>query len=488
MSSYTFVAPCLMGVESLVADELRAQGLTEVRSENGRVLFTGDETAMARACLWSRCAERVLLQLGQFPARSFEELFQGVLSLPLEEWIGQKDAFPVTGSCLNSQLHSVPDCQKIIKKAAVERLRRTYRVSWFEETGYVHPIRFLLLKDQCSVMLDVTGVPLHKRGYRRDSVEAPIKETLAASLCAISRLRHDGTLIDPFCGSGTILIEGAMMAKNIAPGLSRSFAAEHWRQCHESVWKEERERARAMQRNDTGFQAYGYDIDPAAVELATQNAAGAGLSDCIQVAVRDIRDFRQETPFGCVITNPPYGERLLDREQARELYRQMGRVFVPQRGWSYAIIAPDEEFEMLFGRRADKRRKLYNGMIKCQDYLFYRTGPAPAPQPRREIPRREKAPMGQNRRPGDRPGDKPGDRFPGSNAGEKKNPAFHKDEKFRKDGRFDKNPDFGKPAAFDTNKSFYKNAGFDRNARFDKKAASTRHPASGQNGKDRREK
>lgn len=439
MSAYTFVAPCLMGVESLVADELRAQGLEGVRSENGRVFFTGDETAMARACLWSRCAERVLLQLGQFPARSFEELFQGVMALPLEEWIGQKDAFPVTGSCLNSQLHSVPDCQKIIKKAAVERLRRTYRVSWFEETGYVHPIRFLLLKDQCSIMLDVTGVPLHKRGYRRDSVEAPIKETLAASLCAISRLRHDGTLIDPFCGSGTILIEGAMMARQIAPGLSRPFAAEHWRQCHESVWKEERERARDMQLKDTGFQAYGYDIDPAAVELAAQNAAGAGLSDCIRVAVRAIKDFQHETPFGCVITNPPYGERLLDKEKARELYRQMGRVFTPQRGWSYAIIAPDEEFEMLFGRRADKRRKLYNGMIKCQDYLFYRTDPAPAPQPRREIPRREKAPMGPSRHPDDRP--------QGRYAGEKKRPAFQKDAAFHKGAHSDRDARFGKKPA-----------------------------------------
>lgn len=439
MSAYTFVAPCLMGVESLVADELRAQGLEEVRSENGRVFFTGDESAMARACLWSRCAERVLLQLGQFPARSFEELFQGVMALPLEEWIGQKDAFPVTGSCLNSRLHSVPDCQKIIKKAAVERLRRTYRVSWFEETGYVHPIRFLLLKDQCSIMLDVTGVPLHKRGYRRDSVQAPIKETLAASLCAISRLRHDGTLIDPFCGSGTILIEGAMMARQIAPGLSRPFAAEHWRQCHEKVWQEERERARDMQLTGTGFQAYGYDIDPAAVELAAQNAAGAGLSDCIRVAVRDIRDFRQETPFGCVITNPPYGERLLDKEKARELYRQMGRVFTPQRGWSYAIIAPDEEFEMLFGRRADKRRKLYNGMIKCQDYLFYRTDPAPAPQPRREIPRREKAPKGPHRRPDDRP--------QGRYAGEKKRPAFQKDAAFQKGAHSDRDARFGKKPA-----------------------------------------
>ena len=439
MSAYTFVAPCLMGVESLVADELRAQGLEGVRSENGRVFFTGDESAMARACLWSRCAERVLLQVGQFPARSFEELFQGVMALPLEEWIGQKDAFPVTGSCLNSQLHSVPDCQKIIKKAAVERLRRTYRVSWFEETGYVHPIRFLLLKDQCSIMLDVTGVPLHKRGYRRDSVEAPIKETLAASLCAISRLRHDGTLIDPFCGSGTILIEGAMMARQIAPGLSRSFAAEHWHQCHESVWQEERERARDMQLTGTGFQAYGYDIDPAAVELAAQNAAGAGLSDCIRVAVRAIKDFQHETPFGCVITNPPYGERLLDKEKARELYRQMGRVFTPQRGWSYAVIAPDEEFEMLFGRRADKRRKLYNGMIKCQDYLFYRTDPAPAPQPRRETPRREKAPMGPSRRPDDRP--------QGRYAGEKKRPAFQKDAAFHKGAHSDRDARFGKKPA-----------------------------------------
>ena len=373
MSEYSYVAPCLMGVEGLVADELRAQDLQNVRSENGRVFFTGDESAMARANLWSRCAERILLHLGSFPARTFEELFQGVKNLPLEEWIGKSDAFPVTGSSLNSQLHSVPDCQKIIKKAAVERLKQTYRVSWFEESGYVHPIRFLLMKDVCTLMLDTSGVPLHKRGYRQTSVTAPIKETLAASLAALSRVRSDGTLIDPFCGSGTILIEGAMMALQVAPGLRRRFAAEHWRQTHEEVWKQERERAASMMRRDASFQAYGFDVDPAAVELTRQNAEKAGISSRIHTEVRDIRDFKQETEYGCVITNPPYGERLLDRQEAQCLYKIMGQVFLPRRGWSYAVISPDEQFETLFGRRADKRRKLYNGMIKCQDYLFYRT-------------------------------------------------------------------------------------------------------------------
>lgn len=373
MSEYSYVAPCLMGVEGLVADELRAQDLQNVRSENGRVFFTGDESAMARANLWSRCAERILLHLGSFPARTFEELFQGVKNLPLEEWIGKNDAFPVTGSSLNSQLHSVPDCQKIIKKAAVERLKQTYRVSWFEESGYVHPIRFLLMKDVCTLMLDTSGVPMHKRGYRQTSVTAPIKETLAASLAALSRVRSDGTLIDPFCGSGTILIEGAMMALQVAPGLRRRFAAEHWRQTHEEVWEQERERAASMMRRDVSFQAYGFDVDPAAVELTRQNAEKAGISSRIHTAVRDIRDFKQETAYGCVITNPPYGERLLDRQEAQRLYKIMGQVFLPRRGWSYAVISPDEQFETLFGRRADKRRKLYNGMIKCQDYLFYRT-------------------------------------------------------------------------------------------------------------------
>ena len=377
MREMTFCVPCLFGVEGLVAQELRDLELENVQAENGRVLFSGGWEAMVRANLNSRFGERVLLLLKTFPARSFEELFQGVKSLPWEAFLAKEDAFPVTGSSLSSQLHSVPDCQAIIKKAVVERLKTKYGLSWFPESGPLHRIRFRILKDQVSVMVDTSGEGLHKRGYRAQSNEAPIKETLAASLCKLSRLRSDGRLIDPFCGSGTLLVEGALLAKNIAPGLHRSFTAESWGNIPQEVWRQERDRARSLERRDAPFVAQGFDIDPASVELTLENAKKAGVADCVSAAVRDIRDFSQEGQYGCVICNPPYGERLLDIRQAQELYRVMGRLFYPQRGWSFGVITPEVEFEQLFGRKADKRRKLYNGMIQCQYYQYFRGGDRP---------------------------------------------------------------------------------------------------------------
>ena len=373
----SFCVPCLFGVEGLVAQELRDLELENVQAENGRVLFSGGWEAMARANLNSRFGERVLLLLKTFPARSFEELFQGVKSLPWEAFLAKEDAFPVTGSSLSSQLHSVPDCQAIIKKAVVERLKAKYGLSWFPESGSLHRIRFRILKDQVSVMVDTSGEGLHKRGYRAQSNEAPIKETLAASLCKLSRLRSDGRLIDPFCGSGTLLVEGALLAKNIAPGLHRSFTAGSWGNIPQEVWRQERDRAQSLERRDAPFVAQGFDIDPASVELTLENAKKAGVDDCVSAAVRDIRDFSQEGEYGCVICNPPYGERLLDIRQAQELYRVMGRLFHPQRGWSFGVITPEVEFEQLFGRKADKRRKLYNGMIQCQYYQYFRGGDRP---------------------------------------------------------------------------------------------------------------
>ena len=373
----TFCVPGLFGVEGLVAQELRDLELENVQAENGRVLFSGGWEAMARANLNSRFGERVLLLLKTFPARSFEELFQGVKSLPWEAFLAKEDAFPVTGSSLSSQLHSVPDCQAIIKKAVVERLKAKYGLSWFPESGSLHRIRFRILKDQVSVMVDTSGEGLHKRGYRAQSNEAPIKETLAASLCKLSRLRSDGRLIDPFCGSGTLLVEGALLAKNIAPGLHRSFTAGSWGNIPQEVWRQERDRAQSLERRDAPFVAQGIDIDPASVELTLENAKKAGVDDCVSAAVRDIRDFSQEGEYGCVICNPPYGERLLDIRQAQELYRVMGRLFHPQRGWSFGVITPEVEFEQLFGRKADKRRKLYNGMIQCQYYQYFRGGDRP---------------------------------------------------------------------------------------------------------------
>lgn len=331
LHTYQLVLPCLLGVEGLVAEELRDMGAENVAPENGRVLCAGSPEMIARANICSRFAERVLVLLGTFEAKSFESLFRGVKALPWTEWIGRDDAFPVKGRCLSSQLMSVPDCQAIIKKAVVESLKEAYKLEHFPETGANYQIQFLIMKDKVSIMLDTSGAGLHKRGYRKNSNEAPIKETLAAVMAKLSRVRTDGTLIDPFCGSGTILIEGAMLAMHIAPGLRRHFAAEKWKAVPGNIWDNEHIAAKALERRDEGFLA-----------------------------------------FGCVICNPPYGERLLDVKTAEDIYKTMGHVFTPKRGWSYAAISPDERFETCFGKKADRRRKLYNGMIRCQYYMYFK--------------------------------------------------------------------------------------------------------------------
>ena len=273
----TFCAPCLLGVEGLVAEELRDMGCENVRAENGRVLFEGDYATLVRANLNSRYSERILILLKSFRATTFEQLFEGVKSIPWENFLHQEDEFPVSGSSLSSKLYSVPDCQAIIKKAVVERLKTKYHVSWFQETGPLHRIRFRLLKDEASVMLDTSGEGLHKRGYRRNSAEAPIKETLAACLVKLARVRPDGNFIDPFCGSGTLLIEAAMLAMNMAPGANRAFQAERWLDAQPKVWQAERERAVSLAKTDVAFRAVGYDIDPAAVSLSLENAKRVSL-------------------------------------------------------------------------------------------------------------------------------------------------------------------------------------------------------------------
>lgn len=264
------------------------------------------------------------------------------------------------------------DCQAIIKKAVVERLKSVYHIPWFEETGPVHQIQFSIMKDTVSLLLDTSGAGLHKRGYRLQANYAPLKETLSASLCSLARLRDYHTLYDPMCGSGTILIEGAMMAQNIAPGINRNFSAERWDALPQTAWAQERERARDLVKREVHFQAYGSDIDADALELAKANALRAGVQANIAWKQADLRDFTPVTEKGTLICNPPYGERMLDIQQANELYRIMGKKFDKKRGWSYYIISPSEQFESLFGRRADKRRKLYNGMIKCQLYMYFK--------------------------------------------------------------------------------------------------------------------
>lgn len=376
MSDFKLVCPCLFGLEGPLADELRKMGAADVKPQNGRVIFDGSAEMLARANLCSRYGERVQVLLGNFPARSFDELFDGVKALPWERWIGRKDAFPVKGSCLSSKLASVPDCQSIVKKAVVERLKSHYHLSWFEESTSLHQIHFLIMKDNASIMIDTTGPGLHKRGYRANSTEAPIRETLAAAMAYFLHLRHDSNFIDPLCGSGTILIEAAFLALNIAPGIKRNFTAEKWNISESSVWEHERERAQSLEMRDAAFSAKGFDIDSAAVELTRANAAKAGVSDRINVGQRSIADFSEDGDYGCVICNPPYGERMLNMRSAEEIYSTMGRVFAPRHGWSYGVISPDETFEKCFGRRSTRRRKLYNGMIRCQYYMYFKEKPA----------------------------------------------------------------------------------------------------------------
>lgn len=368
------VAPCLLGTEGIVAQELKRMNAENVTSENGRVFFRGDSNILARANICSRYSERILIMMGAFKAKSFEELFQGVKALPWEQWIGKNDRFPVKGRSLSSQLSSIPDCQSIIKKAVVERLKKTYKIPWFEETGELYQIQFLILKDNVQIMIDTTGQGLHKRGYRALSTEAPIKETLAAVMVDLSHVRSNHTVVDPFCGSGTILIEAAMKAMNIAPGLKRSFTAQNWSKISKSVWEDEFNRAKRAIIKDSDFMAYGYDIDESALKLAKENAVKAGVAEKIVFEKRNIKDYSDNFERCSVICNPPYGERLLDIEQAQNLYKVMGEKFLQKQYHSYTIISPDEDFEYLFGRKADKRRKLYNGMIKCQVYMYYQNG------------------------------------------------------------------------------------------------------------------
>ena len=365
-----FSAPCIFGLEGLCANELRFFGLKNVRAENGRVLFEGDFSAMARANIRSRYAERIQILLAEFEAKSFDDLFENVKSIPWENFIGMSDAFPVKGSSLDSKLKSVPDCQKIIKKAVASRLSQRYMLSWFEETGPVHQIQFLIRSDKVSIMLDTSGAGLHKRGYRAQANEAPIKETLAAAMAELAGVRANHFVVDPMCGSGTILIEAAMKALRIAPGLDRYFACEKWSCVPEGVFENERELARADIKTDCAFRAEGYDIDEASLAVAKENAEKAGVGDRITFERRDVKDFTLPDGYCTVITNPPYGERLLDLRSAEALYKVMGERFVKKKEKKYAVITPDDDFEAIFGRKANKRRKTYNGTLKCQIYLF----------------------------------------------------------------------------------------------------------------------
>ncbi len=368
--TFRLTAPCHFGLEKTLSYEVRKIGGEDISVSDGRVTFTGDERVLIRANMCLSVAERVGILLSEFKARTFEELFQGVKAIPIEQYVGKFDKFPIKGFSLNSKLSSVPACQKIIKKAMVERMKSAYKIGYFQETEALYQFSFSIMKDNVMMILDTSGEGLHKRGYRRYSNAAPIKETLAAGIADLARIRDNDIICDPFCGSGTLLIESALKALNIPPCLDREFAAMQWEFLPKEMWDEERETLRANIRKPENFRLYGFDIDAEAVKLTRDNAQKAGVGEYITVEKRDIADFTYPDGCTCVICNPPYGERLLDEEQARELYKIMGERMLPQDDSRLFVITPDSEFEELFGKKADKNRKLYNGMLMCRLYSY----------------------------------------------------------------------------------------------------------------------
>ena len=369
MNQMQLIVPCLFGLEGLAGDELRRLNMENVRVEDRRVLFTGDENALAKANICLRTCERVMVVLAQFQAKSFEELFQGVLAVNLEDYLPADGQFPVKGHCLNSQLMSVSDCQAIIKKAASRRLGEKYGISWLPETGVKFQLHFTIINDQVTLSLDTSGQGLHKRGYRAIGNDAPLHETLAAGMVQLTKFRGREFFWDPFCGSGTIAIEAALIAKNRAPGLNRGFAAESYPWMPKAAWEQAKQEARDKEFNGN-YRIMGSDNDPACVSLAFANARKAGVSDCVTFKDGDATKMSLPAESGILVSNPPYGERMLEQSSARQLYSALGRHLKFANDWKQYIITSEPEFEHYFGRRADKKRKFYNGKIKCDLYMF----------------------------------------------------------------------------------------------------------------------
>ncbi len=371
---YTLSISTRLGLEGVCAEELRRLELTDVQAENGRVLCTADAHGVARANLNLRTGERVLLRLGRFGCPDFDALYQGVRALPWGEFIPRDGAFPVRGRCLDSALTSEQRCAAIIKAAAGDALGERYGLERLPESGAEYLVRFFVFKDVMEIYLDTSGEGLHKRGYRALGVIAPLRETLAAGMILLSRYRGKDPFRDPFCGSGTIPIEAALIAKNRAPGLDRSFAAQKWGWLPAQVWMDECDRAMDLEYHGK-YDILGSDIDPAAVELSRENAVKAGVEDLVRFEAADATRFKPEQPKGRVVTNPPYGERLSDKREAEVLYAAFGKAWraVPA-GWSLYLLSSHTEFERAFGRAADKKRKLYNGMLKCDLFQYFERG------------------------------------------------------------------------------------------------------------------
>lgn len=369
MENYTFCVPCLLGIEGLIADELKFKGFSSVRAENGRVYFEGTMQDCARANVVMRCGERVLLRVGAFRATTFDELFEGTKAIAWENYLDAKSAFPVKGYSIGSKLFSVSDCQSIIKKATVDHLKGIYNESWFEETGAKYQIQFAIMNDNVEIYIDTTGPALYKRGYRLSATLAPLRETLAAATVKLTRYRGREDFLDPFCGSGTIAIEAAMLANNIQPGARRNFDAENWDFCDKTIWQAARDEAIAGEKHEK-LSIIASDISTDAITLAKQNAARAGVEDCITIRRADALSTDYSGFKGILLANPPYGVRLLDIEEAQHIYKRLGGALRDAHGLKKYILTADEKFEQHFGAVASKRRKLYNGMIKCQIYMY----------------------------------------------------------------------------------------------------------------------
>ncbi len=381
MEWYEFIAPCHFGMEAVLKREIYDLGYDIARVEDGRVTFAGDAEALCRANLHLRTTERVLLKVGEFRAETFDELFEAVQALPWERYLPADARFWVAkASSVKSRLFSPSDIQSIVKKAIVERMKEHYGISWFEETGASYPLRLFFYKDEVTVCLDTSGESLHKRGYRLSGGKAPITETLAAALLLLTPWKGDRILVDPFCGSGTIPIEAALIAARIAPGLQREFLAETWPNLVDPrLWKDARAEAREEVDRTVETRIQGFDIDGEILRVARDNAKRAGVENLIHFQQRDIRDLRHPKKYGFVITNPPYGERMEEKEALPELYRAMGEAFARLDSWSEYVISAYEYTERDIGRKADKKRKIYNGMLKSTLYQYI--GPKPPKRP-----------------------------------------------------------------------------------------------------------
>lgn len=377
MKKYTLISPCFFGMEKMLATEIKNLGFEIEKTEDGRVTYKTGEDGIAKANMWLRCAERVNLKVAEFEARSFDELYENTKRINWSKYIPYGAQFPVSkASSIKSKLFSTTDVQSIVKKAIVDNLKKSYLESGrLKEDKEKYPIYVFIHKNKVTLSIDTTGDALHKRGYREKANKAPIRETLAAGIMYLTPWKPGRTLVDPMCGSGTILIEAAMMGLNMAPGLNREFISEKWRTIDKKIWWDTRREAFNQMNEDLDFKIYGYDIDPESIEIAKENAEIAGVADYIDFAVADATEFKSNEEYGFIVTNPPYGERLESEESVKLLYKELGYAFRRLKNWSYYLITSFEEFEYEFGQEATKKRKLYNGMLKT--YLYQYPGPKP---------------------------------------------------------------------------------------------------------------